>query len=144
MGGGGLAGLLLGGAGEVFGLDAFTLLFGRAPADMTGAFEGVLIGAAAGLAIALARRASPAYAPWFAGLPGAVIGAIVPMLGGRMLGGSLAALAASFPASRMDLSRLGELTGEPGFGPIAQSLTGALEGALFTGGVALALRLTRR
>ena len=47
-----------------------------------------------------------------------------------MMAGSLDLLAQSFPASRLRLDQLGGLFGEPGFGPVSQSVTGALEGLL--------------
>ncbi|MEY3668347.1 MAG: hypothetical protein RL572_1887, partial [Pseudomonadota bacterium] len=37
-------GMLVGALGKLIGVDAFALLFGRAPGDITGAFEGLLLG----------------------------------------------------------------------------------------------------
>jgi hypothetical protein len=62
---------------------------------------------------------------------GAIAGIAIPLLGGRLMGGSLDLLARSFPNSRLRLDQLGALFGEQGFGTIAQAATGALEGALF-------------
>ena len=60
---------------------------------------------------------------------------LIPLLGGRMMGGSLDALAHQFPNSRLHLAEIGRLFGEHGFGPLSQSITGGIEGALFGAGV---------
>jgi DNA-binding winged helix-turn-helix (wHTH) protein len=74
----------------------------------------------------------------------AAAGAIVPLIGGRMFGGSLDLLAYSFPASRLRLDRIGALFGESGFGPISQSATGAIEGLLLGACIVGAHILARR
>ena len=141
--GGAAGGLLVGAGAKLLGLDAFNLLLGHAPRDITGAPEGALIGAAVGLSVWLGRgrlRLSVAAA----GAAGAVAGAVIPLLGGQMMGGSLDLLAHSFPGSRLRLDGIGQLFGEPGFGPIAQAVTGGLEGALFGAFVAGAMTLMRK
>jgi hypothetical protein len=141
--GGAAGGLLVGAVAKLLGLDAFNLLLGRAPADITGAPEGALIGAAVGLGIWLGRgrvRLSVAAA----GIAGAVAGTLIPLTGGQMMGGSLDLLAHGFPGSRLRLDGIGRLFGEPGFGTIAQAVTGGLEGALFGAWVAGAMTLMRK
>ena len=54
--GGAAGGLLVGAFGKLLGLDAFTLLVGRSPGNITGGSEGALIGAAVGLAAAFALQ----------------------------------------------------------------------------------------
>jgi hypothetical protein len=66
-----------------------------------------------------------------AGLAAGVVGVLLPLLGGRLLGGSLDLLADAFPDSRIRLDAIGGLFGEPGFGPVSQAASGALEGMLF-------------
>ncbi len=61
-----------------------------------------------------------------------------------MMGGSLALLAHEFPESRLRLDPIGAAFGEGGLGPIAQIVTGALEGALFGGCVVGAMIVARR
>lgn len=131
--GGGLAGMLLGGVSRLIGLDALALLTGRAPAGMTGAGEGLALGAAVGLGVWLAAREG-----WSARRAGATaaglglgVGAVVALLGGRLLGGSLDLLLEAYPDARLSLAPLGALVGEAGFGPLASGLTAALEGGLF-------------
>jgi len=133
--GGALGGLIVGALVKLVGLDAFTLLIGRAPGDITGAPEGALLGAAIGLAAWLGERGaepiSPRRAAAWAALAGGTAGALVPLLGGRLLLGSLDLLAGHFPGSRLRLDPIGALFGESGVGPFSQAVTGALEGALF-------------
>ncbi|HWI76635.1 MAG TPA: transcriptional regulator [Sphingomicrobium sp.] len=143
--GGALGGLVIGAFVELFGLDAFTLLFGRSPGDITGAFEGLVLGGAVGLGTCLATRYEKLrYGTLLAALLGGIAGLAIPLLGGRLMGGSLALLAEHFPGSRLRLDRIGALFGESGFGPVAQTVTGALEGALFSGCVVAAMLLARR
>lgn len=145
--GGALGGMLVGAVVKLLGLDAFHLLLGRAPGDITGAAEGLALGGAVGLGAWLAgrlggwRRLRTGVA--VASLCGAAAGAAIPALGGRLMGGSLDLLAGMFPGSRLRLDRIGTILGEPGFGPVSQILTGALEGALFASCVVGAVILAR-
>jgi DNA-binding winged helix-turn-helix (wHTH) protein len=133
--GGALGGLLVGAAAKLLGLDAFNLLLGQSPGDITGAPEGLLLGASVGFGLWFGNRNGAS--PWTrrsvgaATIAGAIAGLVIPLLGGRMMGGSLDLLAHSFPNSRLRLDQIGALFGEVGFGRVAQAATGALEGALF-------------
>ncbi len=135
MAGGALGGLLVGAAAKLLGLDAFDLLLGQSPGDITGAPEGLALGTAVGFGVWFGARNGAS--PWqrrsviAATFAGALAGLAIPLLGGRMMGGSLDLLAHSFPNSRLRLDQVGALVGEPGFGTIAQAATGAIEGALF-------------
>ena len=145
--GGALGGLLVGGAVKLLGLDAFNLLLGRSPGDITGAAEGVLLGGAVGLAAWWTMRNdqhSLRRSLVVAGLIGAAAGILIPLTGGRMMGGSLDLLARSFPDSRLRLDEIGALFGESGLGPVGQLVTGALEGALFSACVVGAMMVARR
>jgi DNA-binding winged helix-turn-helix (wHTH) protein len=143
--GGALGGLIVGALVKLLGLDAFSLLVGRSPGNITGAMEGVIVGAAVGLGAWIAAGVrSIRKGAVLAGLCGAVAGAIIPPLGGRLMAGSLDLLAHSMPGSRLRVDHLGTLFGETGFGPVTQSVTGALEGALFSIGVVGAMLLARR
>jgi DNA-binding winged helix-turn-helix (wHTH) protein len=146
--GGAAGGLVVGAFGKLLGLDAFSLLFGQSPGDLTGAGEGALLGAAVGLGAWLGGRGG-SIAPLgrgvaVAALSGGVAGLLIPLLGGRLMGGSLDLLARAFPGSRLRLDQIGALFGESGFGPISRMATGALEGALFSGCVVGAMLLARR
>jgi DNA-binding winged helix-turn-helix (wHTH) protein len=144
--GGALGGLIVGAFAKLLGLDAFNLLLGRSPGDITGGMEGLLLGGAVGLGAWLgchdhwaARRRVVA-----AGLIGLGGGVLIALLGGTLMGGSLELLSSSFPDSRLRLDQIGSLLGEQGFGPISQIVTGGLEGALFASCVVGSMIFARR
>jgi DNA-binding winged helix-turn-helix (wHTH) protein len=146
--GGALGGLLVGAFVKLIGLDAFSLFIGQSPGDITGAAEGACIGAAVGLDAWIANRLEPfATRRWAvagSALIGGAVGSLIPLYGGRMMGGSLDLLARQFPYSRLRLDQIGLLFGEEGFGRISQSVMGGLEGALFAGFVVAAMAIARR
>jgi len=146
--GGAGGGLLVGAFGKMIGLDAFNLLFGQSPGAITGAAEGAVIGGAVGLGAWLATcfPGPPRLTPSFAagGLATAAAGLVVPLFGGRLMGGSLDLLARQFPGSRLSLDQIGAVFGETGFGPVGQVVTGGIEGLLFGGCVVAAMTLARR
>jgi DNA-binding winged helix-turn-helix (wHTH) protein len=143
--GGALGGLVVGAFTKLLGLDAFTLLFGRAPGDITGAMEGVVLGAAIGLGAWIASLGySVRRSAVIAAGTGGAAGFLVPFLGGRLMGGSLDLLAHHFPGSRLRLDQISGLFGEADFGFVTQVVTAALEGALFSACVVGAIRLAQR
>jgi DNA-binding winged helix-turn-helix (wHTH) protein len=132
--GGALGGMAIGGIVKLLGLDAFSLLLGRSPGGITGAPEGLLLGGAVGFGAWLAgrpRSASMRRRIAIAGLVGAMGGVLVPLLGGRLMGGSLDLLARTFPGSHLRLGQLGILVGDHDFGLVTRVVTGGVEGALF-------------
>lgn len=143
MVGGALGGMIVGAVAKLLGMDAFALLIGQTPGDITGPAEGVLLGAAVGLSAWLADRGLR-HSLAIAGALGGGAGALVALAGGRLMGGSLAALADSFPGSRLDIARLGGLFGEGGFGPVTTAVTGGLEGGLFSACVVGAMVAARK
>lgn len=146
--GGALGGLVVGGVVKLLGLDAFNLLLGRSPGDITGAAEGMLLGGAVGLGAWLGSRGTGPRplrrSIAAASLAGGTAGILIPLLGGRLMGGSLDLLARTFPNSRLRLDQIGGLFGESGFGPISQVVTGGMEGVLFGGCIVGAMILARR
>ena len=134
--GGAAGGFVVGAVVELLGLDAFNLLFGQAPRDITGAAEGALLGAAVGLGAWLGRRGAGPLSlrrgTAAAALAGAAAGILITLLGGRLMGGSLDLLARRFPDSRLRLDQIGGLFGEREFGPVSQFVTSSVEGALFS------------
>lgn len=138
-------GLLMGASFNLIGTDSFHLLFGRAPGHFTGGIEGALLGAALA---AGARIGSVSEARWgpaiAAGIGTAAAGVLISLAGGKLMGGSLAALVSSFQGSQLQLDSLGRLAGEPMFGPVAQTIAAGLEGLLFGTGVVGAILLRRR
>jgi len=148
MAGGAVGGFLIGGIVKLLGLDAFNLVIGQSPTQMTGALEGAVIGASVGLGVWLGRRQMRHMPLRFAILPAAVFGALsgagIVMAGGRLLGGSIYELARLLPQSRLRFDQIGGLFGESGFGPISQIVTAGLEGMLFAAGVTAAILLAQR
>lgn len=144
--GGTLGGLLVGGIVKLLGLDAFNLLLGQSPGNITGAPEGAALGAAVGLGVWLSNRVEGTFFRKIlpAALVGGIVGAAIPVMGGRLLGGSLALLSNVLPQSRLRLDQIGAIFGEVGFGPMSQIITGALEGMLLAACIAAAMLLARR
>lgn len=144
-------GLFVGALAKLLGVDAFNLLVGRAPAGITGGPEGAVLGAAIALGAHLGNRfgarfsdAMHWHAPVGAGVAGAVAGALIPLAGGRLMGGSLDLLTKSFAASRLQLDRFGPLFGELHFGRATEIAFAGVEGLLFGSCVVGALVLMDR
>lgn len=138
--GGAIGGLVVGAVVKLLGIDAITLLFGRAPGNVTGALEGLSLGGAVGLASWVGTRMRLRRAGAVAGAIGAVAGAAIVLAGGRMFAGSLMLLSEAFPGSRLRVYTLGQIAGEHA----GLALTGALEGALFAGCLIAAMTLGER
>lgn len=145
--GGALGGMAIGAFARLLGLDAFNLLFGAAPSDFTGAAEGATLGLVAAISAAIARRRW-ANSLGRMVLPAAALGALagigITLAGGRLLGGSLAALSQQFPQSALRLDPLGLLGGEGRFDALSQMVSAGLEGMLFCASIALALAYVAR
>jgi hypothetical protein len=77
-------------------------------------------------------------------MAGLAAGVLIPLLGGRLMGGSLDLLAQGFPASRFRVEQLGAMFNESGFGLVSQLVTAGLEAMLFGGCVAGAMALACR
>ena len=128
-------------------------LLGRNISHVGGGFEGLVIGAGAGLGYALGTRspggglAAPRGGPRWraAALTGACCAAAGLALtwSGSLLGGvSLDYLARSLPGSELGLQPLARLLGEPQAGPATGAVLACGEGLMF--GFGLAMGLTRR
>ncbi|MDB5472155.1 MAG: transcriptional regulator [Caulobacter sp.] len=142
--GGAVGGMVIGAVVKLLGLDAFNLLFGRAPDQIAGGLEGMILGGATGLAAGLIRYVSPGRALAAAALLGGLAGLAITAMNGRLMAGSLDALARQFPDSRLSLQPLGKLFGEAAFGPISRIGTPGLEGALFAACIVGAILYVRR
>lgn len=142
--GGAIGGLVVGALAKLLGLDAFTLLLGRSPGNITGGAEGALLGGAVGLAAWLARDDALGRSVGIGAFLGGAAGIVITLLGGRLMGGSLDLLARGFPASRLRLDQFGAWFGESAFGPVTQAVTGGIEGLLFGAFVVAAMLLARR
>ena len=113
-----------------------------------GGVEGLVIGAAAGVGYAIARRPGQAVRSriYRAAVVAAfcAAGALALTWAGRpLVGGTLHLIAREARGSQINLTPIGRLVGEPGFGPVSQALIAACEGGIFGFGVGIAL-LRRR
>lgn len=144
--GGALGGLIVGAVVSLLARDAFTLLVGDAPARITGAPEGALLGAAVGLGVWLGGlgKASARRGAAVGALAGAAVGLIIALSGGKLMAGTLALLATRFPDSRFRVDGVGPLFGESGFGPVTEAVTASLEAALFCTCVAGTIAMVRK
>ena len=143
--GGGLGGLIIGALGNMLGRDAFALLVGQSPGNITGAPEGALIGAAVGLAAWFGDRAAmPAIAGARGALSGAVAGIVTALLGGRLLLGSLELLIANVPNSKLRLDQFAMIFGQSQLGTVSYVVSNGLEGALFGACIVAAMRIAAR
>ena len=143
--GGAAGGLLVGAFGKLLGLDAFTLLVGRSPGDITGAGEGAVIGAAIGLAAALALRGgSVRRGAAVAGACGAAAGVLTLLAGGRLMLESLELLASGFPGSRLHMDEISRPFADAGLDWFVHLADAAVETGLFSACVVGAIMLARR
>lgn len=143
--GGALGGMLEGGLVKLVGVDALNLLAGHGPQGITGALEGLVLGAGVGAGYVLSRGLagngmhSLLRMATLAALPGALAGLVVHLAGGRLLGGSLDLLVRTLPDSRLSLDPLGWLAGQAHFSAAAQGVSAVLEGALYSAAIACAM-----
>ena len=150
--GGALGGGLAGAVAQLLGRWSLAALVGlRAP--IGGTVEGLVIGAAAGLAYAVAtsRAEGGVAAPrgrrrWGVALAVAAacgLGALgLSAAAHPLVGGTIHLIAQASQGSEVTLAPIAALIGEPDFGPATRAVIGTGEGAIF--GLGLALGLTRR
>ncbi|NUT00643.1 MAG: transcriptional regulator, partial [Sphingomonas sp.] len=139
--GGAVGGLIVGGSVKMLGVDAFSVLLGKAPLAIAGGFEGMVLGAAFGFGshLSLARvRSWPSISG--AAVAVGIAGGLLPLLGGRLMGASLDSLAEAFPNSPLNIDGLGHWFGESHFGLVSQTVFGAIEGFLLGAAIAYAIR----
>lgn len=150
---GGVGGLSVGVATNLVARLVFQGLFGRDPSVLAGGYEGLVIGAAAGLGYALStptREGGMATPQGTArigvslvtGVACAVAAALLGAAGSHLGAMSLDFVARGFPASQVTLDPLATILGESTPGPITRTLISAWEGLFF--GCGLALGMTRR
>jgi len=143
--GGAAGGLFVGAFGKLIGLDAFGLLIGQSPGNITGGPEGLALGAAVGFGAWAADRARTfGRAVLAAGASGAAAGMVIALLGGRLMLGSLELLERHLPRSRLRLETISGMLGEPEFGRLTQVITALIEGALFAACIVAAIQIALR
>lgn len=145
IGGGMLGGGIVGALGSILGQDGIAALTGVSLPQMTGLFEGIVLGLAVGANAAVTLRGDRGARATIAlaAALGALAGVVIALAGGALLGRSLMFLAIQFPASQIAMDQLGWLVADNGFGRRAQLVTSALEAAAFAVCIAVALRRIR-
>ena len=117
-------------------------------APVGGGLEGLVLGAAAGLAFAASTAGGGFAAPRGAARTRAAVAVAVACgvaalalaaTGRPLVGGTVHAVASASSGGQAVLSPLGRLLGEPGFGAVTAALISAAEGALFGAGLTLGL-----
>ncbi len=147
--GGGLIGL----SANVVGRMVLEGLFGGDLSLVGGAFEGILLGGAAGAGYGLStpRPEGGMAAPHglarlrailATGITCALAGLVISWMGGHLGGSSLDVMARTFRGSQVGLDPLAPLFGERGAGPLTRAVLSAYEGLFF--GAGLIAGLTRR
>jgi DNA-binding winged helix-turn-helix (wHTH) protein len=110
-----------------------------------GGLEGLVIGAAAGIAYATATRGNAGERPSRLGAAGimalscGLAGLAITLTGRPLAGGTIHAIADAAHGSRATLAPLGRLIGEPDFGPVSQAILAFGESAVFGLGLAWGL-----
>ena len=149
-----LAGAVAGAIAQAIVASLLFALFGLAGLQIPGLPDGLLLGAAAGVAYAATtHRATPEGLAAPSGRRRLVVVLSVALccaiaawtlgwLGRSLVGGLVHQVARATAGSQLGLEPLGRLVGEPSFGPTARALLAGFEGGVF--GAALALSLTRR
>jgi hypothetical protein len=150
---GAASGALVGFASRRVAISLLDALFGVGQPAIGGGFEGLCVGAAAGLGYGIATRRMVDGAPAPRGrargltiagtaLACGLAGVLVSLSDSRLGASSLDRIVAAFPATRVRLDLLGSPLGEDGLGPRTRTALGLGEGLLF--GAGLAAGLTRR
>src|SRR5205085_1549493 len=143
--GGAAGGFFVGAFGRLLGMDAFGLLVGQSPGNITGGSEGLTLGAAVGLgAWIVARFESIRRGTIVAAGCGAAAGLVISLLGGRLMLGSLDLLTSRLPQSRLRLDAISAMLGEHDFGPITRTATAMLEAGVFVAAVVTTIEISRR
>jgi hypothetical protein len=152
---GAAGGGILGAAARAVVTALLAALVGLERPSIGGGFEGLCLGAAAGLGFGLATRrmlggvAAPRGRTRLAtvsatALACALAGGLVTAAAGRLGAASLGAIVDGFPATRVRLAALGRVFGEARLGPRTRLALGLAEGALFGAGLAAGLTIRPR
>jgi hypothetical protein len=135
--GGAAGGAVIGWSAHLVGVDTLQTLFGKSPTEITGAFEGSLVGAGVSLGAVLTGRLLNGAKSWrriFGAALGAfAAGALLAIIGGNLFSASLELIARSFANSQIRLEPVASFFGEVHFGSTTQIALGAIEGMLFGG-----------
>ena len=134
--GGALGGAAIGGITKLLGNYTLRTLFGGNPLEVTGAFEGAIIGAGLALGILLADLLTRKGGRPLGRISGATIGTIcacviLALVGRNLFSGSIEIVARSFVDSQIRMDLLAPFFGEVSFGRTTQIALGTMEGLMF-------------
>lgn len=138
--GGAAGGIVVGGLGSALAAYGMQSLTGVFPGRVTGMFEGMALGSAAGASMQIMLRANRSRAATIllAAIVGASVTGLTALAGGSFLGATLAQLEAQFPASHLRMAGVGVLFGDEGFREVTRLVTAMIEGAAFTSAIVFA------
>lgn len=147
-----LGGGLVGGATQLLGSWTLGVMFGL-DVLVGGGVQGLALGAGVGVGYAIATRDVTAGLAAPRGrrrtvlalttmLTAALAALALALFGLPLAGGTVHAIAQATAGSRLALTPIGQLIGEPGFGPVTRAVIAMAEGGLF--GCGLAVGVTRR
>lgn len=139
-----IGGLAVGALGNLLGTESIGLLSGVSIANVTGPFEGVVLGTAAGFV----AWAALAACNWrivitVCLIAGACAAALIFYSGGTLLVGSLQALAEGLSGTQMNLANIGKVIGEAGLSRKAIGLTVGAESQIFILSIGVSLLVGR-
>ena len=139
-----IGGLAVGALGNLLGRESVGLLSGMSIANVTGPFEGVVLGTAAGV-VAWAALAACNWRIVTAVclIAGAGAAAFIFFSGGTLLVGSLQALAQGLSGTQMNLANIGMVIGEAGLTKTAIGLTVGAESQIFILSIGVSLLVAR-
>jgi len=139
-----IGGLAVGALGNLLGRESVGLLSGVSIANVTGPFEGVVLGTAAGV-VAWAALAACNWRIVMAVclIAGACAAALIFVSGGTLLVGSLQALARGLSGTQMNLANIGMVIGEAGLTRTAIGLTVGAESQIFILSIGLSILVAR-
>jgi DNA-binding winged helix-turn-helix (wHTH) protein len=148
---GAVAGATAGGVAHVLARAVLTGVFGRDLPAIAGGFEGLVIGAAAGLGYGLStariaggglaapRGGARARTALVTGAACAIAAVALTLADRHMVASSLDVMASAFDGSDVGLAPLARLLGEQELRPVTRAVVSAFEGLLFGAGVAFGL-----
>lgn len=139
-----VGGLAVGALGNLFARESVGLLSGVSIANVTGPFEGVVLGTAAGF-VAWAALGACNWRIVIAVclIAGACAAALIVVSGGTLLVGSLQALAQGLSGTQMNLANIGMVIGEAGLTRRAIWLTVGAESQIFILSIGVVLLVAR-
>lgn len=139
-----IGGLAVGALGNLLGRESVGLLSGVAIANVTGPFEGLVLGTAAGF-VAWAALAGYHWRTVTAIslIAGAGAATLIFISGGTLLVGSLQAVAQGLSGTQMNLAKIGMVIGEAGLTRTAIGLTVGAESAIFILSIGVSLLIAR-